>query len=67
MTLFTALWNFTGFPAVTVPTALGSRSGLPMSISLISGPGQEHRAVRIGLALQRYEFPSLTPVSASSL
>ena len=67
MTLFTALWNFTGFPAVTVPTTLGARSALPMSVSLISGPGEEHRAVRIGLALQRYEFPSLTPASASSL
>lgn len=60
MTYFTALWNFTGFPAVTLPTILGSGTGLPMSTSLISAPGQEHHAVRIGLALQHYEMPVLT-------
>lgn len=67
MTLFTALWNFTGFPAVTVPTTLGARSELPMSVSLISGPGEEHHAVRVGLALQRYEFPPLSPSPVSSV
>lgn len=61
MTYFTALWNFTGFPAVTLPTIRGPRTGLPMSASLISAPGRELRAVRIGLALQHYEFPVPTP------
>ena len=60
MTYFTALWNFTGFPSVTLPTILGPLSELPMSTSLIAAPGQEHHAVRIGLALQDYELPTLT-------
>jgi len=61
MTYFTALWNYTGFPAITLPTVIGSTTGLPMSASLISAPGQEADAVRIGLALQHYEFPVPTP------
>lgn len=65
MTYFTALWNYTGFPAITLPTTRGTETGLPMSISLISAPGQEREAVRIGLALQHYEFSVPTPPIAS--
>jgi|SRR5690625_430762 len=65
MTYFTALWNYTGFPAITLPTHLGSSTGLPMSISLISAPGYEDQAVGIGLALQHFEFHVPSPPIAS--
>lgn len=68
MTLFTALWNYTGFPAVTLPTHIGRQSGLPVSVSLISALGQEAVATSIGLALQRYALPPLgiAPVPADT-
>jgi aspartyl-tRNA(Asn)/glutamyl-tRNA(Gln) amidotransferase subunit A len=58
MTLFTALWNVTGFPVAAIPAGLGSRSGLPVGVSIIAARGREDRALEVGLALQAYALPA---------
>jgi aspartyl-tRNA(Asn)/glutamyl-tRNA(Gln) amidotransferase subunit A len=45
-------WNWTGFPVVTLPSGLGSRSGLPTSVSLIGPPGSDWGLLAAGAALQ---------------
>src|SRR5207344_940220 len=37
----THYWNWTGLPVVALPSGVGSRSGLPTSVSLIGPPGAE--------------------------
>jgi amidase len=37
---FTAVWNYTGQPAIAVPTGF-STQGLPVSVMLIAAPGRE--------------------------
>ena len=34
----THYWDWTGFPVVCLPSGVGSRSGLPVSVSLIGAP-----------------------------
>jgi aspartyl-tRNA(Asn)/glutamyl-tRNA(Gln) amidotransferase subunit A len=48
----THYWNWTGFPAVALPSGVGSRSGLPTSVSLIGAPGAEWDLLAAGAALQ---------------
>ncbi len=40
-TPFTSVWNMTGMPAVSLPTAW-SASGLPIGTMLAAKPGQDH-------------------------
>jgi Asp-tRNA(Asn)/Glu-tRNA(Gln) amidotransferase A subunit family amidase len=49
---FTHYWNWTGFPVAALPAGLGSRSGLPVGVSLIGGPGAEWRLLGFGTELQ---------------
>jgi aspartyl-tRNA(Asn)/glutamyl-tRNA(Gln) amidotransferase subunit A len=49
---FTHYWNWTGFPVAALPAGLGSRSGLPVGVSLIGGPGAEWRMLGLGTELQ---------------
>jgi aspartyl-tRNA(Asn)/glutamyl-tRNA(Gln) amidotransferase subunit A len=49
----THYWDWTGFPAVAVPSGVGSRSGLPVSVSLIGAPGSDWDLLAWGAALQR--------------
>lgn len=49
---FTHYWNWTGFPVAALPAGLGSRSGLPVGVSLIGGPGAEWRLLGLGMELQ---------------
>jgi aspartyl-tRNA(Asn)/glutamyl-tRNA(Gln) amidotransferase subunit A len=49
---FTHYWNWTGFPVAALPAGAGSRSGLPVGVSLIGGPGTEWRLLRLGEDLQ---------------
>jgi aspartyl-tRNA(Asn)/glutamyl-tRNA(Gln) amidotransferase subunit A len=53
LVVLTYLWNWTGFPVVTLPAGVGARSGLPVSVSLIGPPGTDGYLLRIGAALQR--------------
>jgi aspartyl-tRNA(Asn)/glutamyl-tRNA(Gln) amidotransferase subunit A len=55
----THYWDWTGLPVVALPAGVGSRSGLPVSVSLIGAPGAEWDLVASGAALQ----DELGPVS----
>jgi len=48
----THYWDWTGFPVVALPSGVGSRSGLPVSVSLIGAPGGEWDLLAWGGALQ---------------
>jgi Asp-tRNA(Asn)/Glu-tRNA(Gln) amidotransferase A subunit family amidase len=48
----THYWDWTGFPVVALPSGVGSRSGLPVSVSLIGAPGSEWELLAWGSALQ---------------
>jgi aspartyl-tRNA(Asn)/glutamyl-tRNA(Gln) amidotransferase subunit A len=56
----THYWNWLGFPAVALPSGVGRRSGLPVSVSLIGAPGADWDLVAAGAALQD-ELGSVTP------
>jgi aspartyl-tRNA(Asn)/glutamyl-tRNA(Gln) amidotransferase subunit A len=49
----THYWDWTGFPVVALPSGVGSRSGLPVSVSLIGAPGADFDLLAWGCALQR--------------
>ena len=48
----TYYWDWTGFPVVSLPSGVGRRSGLPVSVSLIGGPGADWDLLAAGAALQ---------------
>jgi aspartyl-tRNA(Asn)/glutamyl-tRNA(Gln) amidotransferase subunit A len=56
---FTATWNFTGFPVVAFPAGLGSRSRLPVGVSLVGPPDAEPLLAQIAIDLQATELPPL--------
>lgn len=56
----THYWDWTGFPAVALPSGVGSRSGLPVSVSLIGAPGSDWDLLTWGAALQR-ELGTVSP------
>jgi aspartyl-tRNA(Asn)/glutamyl-tRNA(Gln) amidotransferase subunit A len=57
--VLTSTWNFTGFPVVTLPAGLGSRSALPVGVSLIGPPDAEPLLVQAAIDLQAHELPPL--------
>ncbi len=50
----TQYWDWVGFPAVAFPSGVGSRSGLPTSISLIGAPGADWDLLAAGASLQTH-------------
>ncbi|MDP9259828.1 MAG: amidase family protein, partial [Actinomycetota bacterium] len=48
----THYWNWLGFPVVALPSGVGSRSGLPVSVSLIGPSGSDWELLDIGIQLQ---------------
>ena len=56
---FTATWNFTGFPVVALPAGIGSRSRLPVGVSLIGAPDAEPLLAQIAIDLQAAALPPL--------
>jgi aspartyl-tRNA(Asn)/glutamyl-tRNA(Gln) amidotransferase subunit A len=48
----THYWDWTGLPAVVMPSGVGARSGLPTSVSLIGAPDSEWELLAWGIALQ---------------
>lgn len=48
----THFWNWTGFPVVALPSGVGERTGLPVSVSLIGRPGRDWSLLDQGIALQ---------------
>ena len=58
---FTATWNFTRFPVVTLSAGTGPRTGLPVGASLIGPPDAEPLLVQIAIDLQAHELPPPRP------
>ena len=48
----THYWDWVGFPVVALPAAIGARSGLPVSVSVIGPPSTDWRLLEIGIQLQ---------------
>ena len=48
----TYYWDWTGFPVVSLPSGVGTRSGLPTSVSLVGAPGADWDVLAWGTALQ---------------
>jgi aspartyl-tRNA(Asn)/glutamyl-tRNA(Gln) amidotransferase subunit A len=48
----THYWDWTGFPVVSLPSGVGSHSGLPVSVSLIGAPGSDWDLLAWGAELQ---------------
>jgi aspartyl-tRNA(Asn)/glutamyl-tRNA(Gln) amidotransferase subunit A len=48
----THYWDWTGFPVVALPSGIGQRSGLPVSVSLIGPPGADWDLLSAGAKLQ---------------
>ena len=48
----THYWDWTGFPAVALPAGVGSRSGLPVGVSLIGRAGADRELLAVGVELQ---------------
>jgi aspartyl-tRNA(Asn)/glutamyl-tRNA(Gln) amidotransferase subunit A len=51
-TSLTHYWDWVGLPVVALPSGVGSRSGLPTSVSLIGSDGAEWELLAAGAALQ---------------
>jgi aspartyl-tRNA(Asn)/glutamyl-tRNA(Gln) amidotransferase subunit A len=48
----TSYWNWTGLPVVALPAAVGSRSGLPVGVSLIGAEESDWQLLGLGIGLQ---------------
>jgi aspartyl-tRNA(Asn)/glutamyl-tRNA(Gln) amidotransferase subunit A len=48
----TSYWNWTGLPVVALPSGVGSRSGLPVGVSLIGSEEADWELLGLGIALQ---------------
>jgi aspartyl-tRNA(Asn)/glutamyl-tRNA(Gln) amidotransferase subunit A len=48
----THYWDWTGFPVAALPSGIGSRSYLPVGVSLVGGPADEWRLLALGMELQ---------------
>jgi amidase len=51
MATFTAIFNMTGLPAISLPVDLAA-SGLPVGAQLVAGPWQEARLLRVAAQLE---------------
>jgi amidase len=52
MAAFTAVFNITGQPAVSLPLFVAP-SGLPVGVQLVAGPWREDRLVRVAAQLEQ--------------
>ena len=50
----TATWNVTGFPVVALPAGRGTRTGLPVGVSLVGSRGGEVALVQAAIDLQEH-------------
>ena len=54
MAAFTAVFNITGQPAVSLPLHVAP-SGLPVGVQIVAGPWREAQLVRVASQLERAE------------
>jgi aspartyl-tRNA(Asn)/glutamyl-tRNA(Gln) amidotransferase subunit A len=52
--LLTFAWNLTGFPVAALPAGVGTRSGLPVGVSLIGPRGAEAAVAQAAIDLQEH-------------
>jgi aspartyl-tRNA(Asn)/glutamyl-tRNA(Gln) amidotransferase subunit A len=66
----TSYWNWTGFPAASLPAGVGSASGLPVGVSLIGPEASDWELLGMGSAVQAElgvpEPPVPAPPAAAS-
>jgi aspartyl-tRNA(Asn)/glutamyl-tRNA(Gln) amidotransferase subunit A len=56
------VWDYTGFPALCLPTGPSAASGLPIGVQLAGAPGREATLLRIGIEAQaRYPHHTAAP------
>jgi aspartyl-tRNA(Asn)/glutamyl-tRNA(Gln) amidotransferase subunit A len=48
----THYWDWMGFPVASLPAGVGSRSGLPVGVSLIGAPAADWQLLDLGIQLQ---------------
>jgi aspartyl-tRNA(Asn)/glutamyl-tRNA(Gln) amidotransferase subunit A len=60
----TQTWNLTGFPVAALPSGVGSRSGLPVGVSLIAPRGREALVTQTAIDLQQHALGVPTPGSS---
>jgi aspartyl-tRNA(Asn)/glutamyl-tRNA(Gln) amidotransferase subunit A len=60
----THYWDWTGFPAVALPAGVGSRSGLPVGVSLVGAAGADFRLLGLGIDLQAHLGVPAPPLGA---
>jgi aspartyl-tRNA(Asn)/glutamyl-tRNA(Gln) amidotransferase subunit A len=53
----TSTWDLTGFPVAALPAGVGTRSELPVSVSLIATRGAEQPLVQAAIDLQEHALP----------
>ena len=58
--VLSSTWDATGFPVAAFPSGLGSRSGLPVGLSLVAPRNGEATVVALGVELEGV-LPRLTP------
>ena len=51
--IFTAVFNALGFPALAVPMGLDAALGLPTSLQIVAAPFEDGTALRVGHAFQQ--------------
>jgi aspartyl-tRNA(Asn)/glutamyl-tRNA(Gln) amidotransferase subunit A len=56
----THYWDWVGFPVVALPSGVGSRSGLPVGVSLIGAPGADRDLLGWGAVLEA-KLDTVTP------
>ncbi|MEU0542486.1 amidase family protein [Nocardia sp. NPDC005978] len=49
---FTPLWNLVGWPAISVPTGLHPRTGMPLAAQLAGPPGSESTLLRLAAQIE---------------
>lgn len=58
---FTAVWNYTGQPAIAVPAGIG-RNGLPLSVMFVAPPNREDLLLSLAGQLEAHlAWPDLRP------
>jgi Asp-tRNA(Asn)/Glu-tRNA(Gln) amidotransferase A subunit family amidase len=54
---FTTWVNLAGLPALAVPVGRSARTGLPVGVQLVGGPGAEATLLAAGMVIQRALMP----------
>jgi aspartyl-tRNA(Asn)/glutamyl-tRNA(Gln) amidotransferase subunit A len=62
----THYWDWTGFPALALPAGVGSRSGLPVSVTLIGPAASDWELLALGIDLQAHLGVPVPPAARAA-